>query len=100
MMRALMIDLGLLVLGIILAVAGWFLTPGAASFQFPGPINDGGQSLIALGLTFVVVAVGLLLAGAEERMMAGTEGPFVCAERLVGLERRRPLSGFWRARGG
>ena len=73
MMRALMIDLGLLVLGIILAVAGWFLTPGSASFQFPGPINDGGQSLIALGLTFVVVAVGLLLAGAEERMMAGTE---------------------------
>jgi len=72
MMRSLMIYLGLLVLGIILAVAGWFLTPGAASFQFP-PINDGGQSLIALGLAFVVVAVGLLLAGAQERMMAGTE---------------------------
>jgi hypothetical protein len=73
MMRSLMIYLGLLVLGIILAVAGWFLTPGAASFQFPGPINEGGQSLIALGLAFVVVAVGLLLAGAQERMMAGTE---------------------------
>ncbi len=73
MMHALMIDLGLLVLGIILAAAGAVLTPGAASFAFPGPINAVGQSLIALGLTFVVVAVGLLLAGAEEQMMAGTE---------------------------
>src|SRR2546422_10452018 len=100
MMRALMIDLGLLVLGIILAVAGWFLTPGAASFQFPGPINDGGQSLIALGLTFVVVAVGLLLAGAEERMMAGPERPIVWAEPLVGSEGRRPIHGFGRARVG
>src|SRR5437899_12737692 len=93
MMRALMIDLGLLVLGIILAVAGWFLTPGAASFQFPGPINDGGQSLIALGLTFGVVAVGLLLAGAAERLMAGTECPFVCAERLASSARTRPIPG-------
>src|SRR2546427_4711763 len=91
MMRALMIDLGLLVLGIILAVAGWFLTPGAASFQFPGPIKDGGQSLIALGLTFVVVAGGLLLAGAGERMMAGTQGPVVCSGRLASLGRRGPL---------
>ena len=73
MMRALMIYLGLLLLGIILAVAGWYLTPGAPSFAFPGPINEAGQSLIALGLAFVVVALGLLLAGAEERMMTGTE---------------------------
>ena len=73
MMRALAIYLGLLVLGIILAVAGWVLTPGAASFAFPGPINVAGQSLFALGLTFIVVAIGLLLAGAEERMTAATE---------------------------
>jgi len=64
MMRALMIDLVLLVLGIILAIAGWFLTlarPRSSS----RPINVAGQSLIALGLTFIVVAVGLLLAGAQ-----------------------------------
>src|SRR3989442_3972555 len=95
MMRALMIDLGLLVLGIILAVAGWFLTPRAAPFPFPGPINDGGQSLIALGLTFRLVAGGLLLPGAEERMMAGTGGPLVFAERLPTSERRRPVSRFF-----
>src|SRR5256885_16051075 len=79
MMRALAIYLGLLVLGIILAVAGWVLTPGAASFAFPGPINVAGQSLIALGLTFIVVAIGLLPAGAEEGMTAATEGPFARA---------------------
>jgi len=73
MMRALAIYLGLLVLGIILAVAGWVLTPGAASFVFPGPINEVGQSLIALGLAFIVVAIGLLLAGLQERMTASME---------------------------
>src|SRR3989442_15999834 len=83
MMRALAIYLGLLVLGIILAVAGWVLTPGAASFAFPGPINVAGQSLLALGLTFIVVAIGLLLAGAEERMTAATEGPFASALGLL-----------------
>ena len=68
--RALWIYLGVFVLGIILLAAGAVLTPGAASFVFPGPINEAGQSLIALGLTLIVVAVGLLLAGIEERMMA------------------------------
>src|SRR5438132_14981 len=80
MMRALAIYLGLLVLGIILAVAGWVLTPGAASFAFPGPINVAGQSLIALGLTLIVVAIGLLLAGAEEP----GEGEVVVAGGLGG----------------
>jgi len=68
MMRALIIYLAIFVLGIVLLAAGWILTP-AASFVFPGPINEAGQSLIALGLTFIIVAVALLLAGLEERMM-------------------------------
>lgn len=71
--RAVWIYLGILLLGIVLAAVGFVLTPGAASFVFPGPINEAGQSLIALGLTFIIVAVGLLLAGFEERMMATTE---------------------------
>ena len=68
--RASWIGLGVLVLGIILLAIGAVLTPGAASFVFPGPINEAGQSLIALGLTFIVIGVGLLLASLEERMMA------------------------------
>jgi len=73
--RAVWIYLGVLIFGIVLAAAGFVLTPGAASFVFPGPINEAGQSLIALGLTFIVVAVGLLLAGLEERMMAMMDRP-------------------------
>jgi hypothetical protein len=65
--RSLLIYLGVLVLGIVLTAIGWVLTPGA-SFVFPGPINVAGQSLIALGLTFVVAAVALLLAGFQEAM--------------------------------
>jgi hypothetical protein len=42
---------------------------------FPGPINEGGQSLIALGLTFIIVAVGLFLAGLEEQMMPEMNRP-------------------------
>jgi hypothetical protein len=74
MMRALAIYGAIFVLGIVLLAAGWILTP-AASFVFPGPINEAGQSLIALGLTFVIVAVALLLAGLEERMMPDTGQP-------------------------
>jgi hypothetical protein len=70
--RSLLIFLGILVLGIILTAVGWVLTP-AASFVFPGPINDAGQSLIALGLTFVIVAAGLLLTGFEEQMTGMTD---------------------------
>jgi len=70
--RSLLTYLGILVLGFVLAAIGWFLTP-AASFVFPGPINEGGQSLIALGLTFVIVAVALFLAGFEERMTGTME---------------------------
>src|SRR3989442_12200096 len=96
MMRALAIYLGLLVLGIILAVAGWVLTPGAASFAFPGPINVAGKSLIAFGLAFVVVAIGLLLAGAEERVMAAMGGPYALA--LGCLPARNPVA-VWAIRG-
>ena len=71
--RMLWIYVGLLFLGIILFLAGWVITP-AASFVFPGPINEGGQSLIALGLVFILVAIGLLLAGVEE-MTAMMERP-------------------------
>jgi hypothetical protein len=70
--RSLLIYLGILVFGIILTAVGWVLTP-AASFKFPGPINDAGQSLIALGLTFVIVAAGLLLTGFEEQMTGMTD---------------------------
>lgn len=66
--RMLLIYLVLLVIGIALAAAGALMTTGQASFAFPGPLNETGQSLIALGLTFIVVSVGLLLAGLEERM--------------------------------
>src|SRR2546422_11655780 len=96
MMRALAIYLGLLVLGIILAVAGWVLTPGAASFAFPGPINVAGQSLIALGLAFVVVAIGLLPPGAEERMMAAMEGPYAWAPGCLSA---RNQGAVWAPRG-
>lgn len=65
--RSLLIYAGVLVFGIVLSAAGWFLTP-AASFVFPGPIDVAGQSLIALGLTFVIVGVALFLAGFQERM--------------------------------
>ena len=71
--RAMLFGGGLFILGLVLLAAGAVLTPGAASFVFPGPINEGGQSLIALGLTFIVVSVGLLLAGYEERMTAMME---------------------------
>ena len=71
--RALWVGIGVLIVGIILLAIGAVLTPGAASFVFPGPINEAGQSLIALGLTFIVVAAGLLLAGFEERMTAMAE---------------------------
>ena len=73
MARAMLFGGGLFILGLVLLAAGAVLTPGAASFVFPGPINEGGQSLIALGLTFIVVSVGLLLAGYEERMTAMME---------------------------
>jgi len=70
MARMMLIDLGVLVVGIVMLAVGWLLTPGPSSFVFPGPINETGQSLIALGLTFIIIAIGLLLAGFQERMMA------------------------------
>lgn len=66
--RALLIYIGLFVLGLILTAVGWGMTP-AASFVFPGPIDEAGQSLIAIGLTLIVVSVGLLLASLEQRVM-------------------------------
>jgi len=57
---------GVFVLGIVLTAIGWVLTPGSSFAS--GPIDVAGQSLIALGLTFVIVGVALLLAGFEERM--------------------------------
>ena len=67
--RVLAVAGGGFVVGVVLLLAGWILTPGPASFVFPGPINEAGQSLIALGLTLIVASVGLLLAGVEERAM-------------------------------
>lgn len=68
--RAILAGGGGFVLGLILTVVGWVMTPDPASFVFPGPINVAGQSLIALGLTFVIISVALLLAAFQERAMA------------------------------
>ena len=72
MMRMMMmIDLGLLVLGVILVAIGAVLTPGVAQpFAFPGSVHETGQSLIAIGFALIVVSVGYLLAGFRERMLA------------------------------
>lgn len=63
--RTFWIAFGLFLLGAILLGAGWAIT-GPASVTNP-PVNVGGQSAIALGLSFMVVGVGLFLAWAAPR---------------------------------
>jgi xanthine/uracil/vitamin C permease (AzgA family) len=70
--RAVWIYIGLFILGIVLTSAGAVITP-PASFVFPGPIHEAGQSLIAIGLTLILISIGLVLAGLEERMMPTME---------------------------
>jgi hypothetical protein len=65
MERTPLVALGLFVLGAILLGVGSSMTAGA-SLSSP-PNNEGGQSLIALGLSFIVVAVGLFLAWGAPR---------------------------------
>gem|GEM_PF-2708932 len=70
--RSMWIILGLLVLGVILLAVGAVLTPGPSSFTFPAepyPNHEVGQSLIALGLTFILTAIGYFLASSQERML-------------------------------
>ena len=63
------IIVGVLIIGVVLLAIGSVLTPGPSSFVFPGPIHEVGQSLIALGLTFILIAIGFFLAGSEERIL-------------------------------
>ncbi len=56
--RTVMVAAGLLVLGIILLVAGAVIEP-------PVPqISQSGESLIALGLTFIAIGIGFFFAWA------------------------------------
>ena len=57
--RSLMTYLGLLVLGIVLLAIGALIEPARTATN---PISESGESLIALGLTFVVIAIGFFLA--------------------------------------
>ncbi len=56
--RTIMAAAGVLVLGIILLVAGAVIEPPAPQ------ISQTGESLIALGLTFVAIAIGFFFAWA------------------------------------
>ena len=61
-MRAPMIYAGLLLLGVVLLVVGALFQPIRVG-DTPG--SEAGESLIALGLTFVLVGIGFFLAWAN-----------------------------------
>lgn len=66
------IIVGVLVVGVALLAVGAVLTPGPSSFTFPVPPfpnHEVGQSLIAVGLTFILIAIGYFLASSQERML-------------------------------
>jgi len=56
--RTVMVAAGLFVLGIILLVAGAVIEPPAPQ------ISQSGESLIALGLTFIAIGIGFFFAWA------------------------------------
>lgn len=60
--RALLIDAGLLLLGIVLLAVGAILEPARSATN---PINETAESLIAFGLTLVLASVGYFLAWAN-----------------------------------
>lgn len=57
--RSMMIYLGLFVLGLVLLAAGAVIEPARTAAN---PISESGESLIALGLTFILIAIGFFLA--------------------------------------
>jgi hypothetical protein len=59
--RAAMASIGLFVVGVILAAVGAVIEPLRTATN---PISDTAESLIAIGLTLVVWAIGLFLAWA------------------------------------
>jgi len=61
-MRAALIYAGLFLLGIALLAVGAFIQPYRVG-DTPG--SEAGESLVALGLTFVVVGIGFFLAWAN-----------------------------------
>jgi len=60
--RALLMDAGLFLLGIILLAIGGLIEPARTATV---NISEAGESLIALGLTFVLVSIGYFLAWAN-----------------------------------
>jgi hypothetical protein len=57
--RSLLAFAGVLVLGIVLLAVGAFIEPARPQ------VSETGESLIALGLTFVIAGIGYLLAAAN-----------------------------------
>ena len=57
--RSLMVSLGLLVLGIVILAIGGLIEPARTAAN---PVSEAGESLIAIGLTFIVIAIGFFLA--------------------------------------
>lgn len=65
--RMMLVNLGLLILGLVLLAAGAIIEPPRTASN---PISEMGESLIALGLTFVVISIGFFLAWSAERMLS------------------------------
>ena len=56
---------GILLLGIVLFLIGWIIEP-ARTFPPAAPaISESGESLIAIGLTFIIAGIGFFLAYAN-----------------------------------
>lgn len=63
-MRGAMVYAGLLILGLVLLAAGAVTEPPRSATN---PISQTGESLIALGLTFIFVSLGFFFAWTAER---------------------------------
>lgn len=60
--RAVLVNTGLFFLGIVLLAVGILIEPLRTAAN---PVSEAGESLIALGLTFVLVSIGYFLAWAN-----------------------------------
>jgi len=60
--RSLLMDAGLFLLGIVLLAIGGLIEPARTATV---NISEAGETLIALGLTFVLVSIGYFLAWAN-----------------------------------